>query len=172
MNTATQYFVLHGCFTYRPLGEGRRRLFSFFSLRAEEAVRPQKRNVMMKESYCSNSSSATWIVLEQSALLCSSPSLRQKQTWLSSQFSNQDSGSQIEQFQGNFATILSGSVAFIMKAFPILFSPSFTPPNPFAEALPAKALQDHPDRNQKKLFRHLYYQVHGPQTDASGHSPL
>lgn len=144
----------------------------FFSLRAEEAVRPQKRNVMMKESYCSNSSSATWIVLEQSALLCSSPSLRQKQTWLSSQFSNQDSGSQIEQFQGNFATILSGSVAFIMKAFPILFSPSFTPPNPFAEALPAKALQDHPDRNQKKLFRHLYYQVHGPQTDASGHSPL
>lgn len=41
---------------------------SHFFLRAEQAMQPQKRNVMMKESYCSNSSSATWIALEQSSL--------------------------------------------------------------------------------------------------------
>lgn len=67
--------------------EGRRRLFFlslslsfilffFFFLRAnflraEPSVEPQRRNVMMKESYCSKSSGATWIAGWNRACYCS-----------------------------------------------------------------------------------------------------
>lgn len=60
----------------------------------------------------------------------------------------------MEEFQGNFATVLLGLVGFLMKVFPhLLSSPSFIVLSPFSEGLPAKALQDQADRNQNNLFK-------------------
>lgn len=60
----------------------------------------------------------------------------------------------MEEFQGNFATVLLGLVGFLVKVFPrLLFSPIFILPSPFSEGLPAKALRDHADRNENNLFK-------------------
>lgn len=59
----------------------------------------------------------------------------------------------MEEFQGNFATVLLGLVGFLMKVFPSLFSLIFILPSLFSDGLPAKALQDHADRNQNNLFK-------------------
>ena len=65
----------------------------------------------------------------------------------------------MEEFQGNFATVLLGLVGFLMKVFPcLLFSPILILPSPFSEGLPAKALQDHADGNQNNLVK-VYFSL-------------
>lgn len=117
-------------------------------------MEPKRRNVMMKESYCSNSSTATWRTSwNKSRYRSPALSLRQKQTWLSNKFSKPG----LRFSDGGISRKLCHSpfrIGRLMKVFPhLLFSPIFILPSPFSDALPAKALWDHADRNQNNLSK-------------------
>lgn len=101
-------------------------------------------------------------------------SLRHSKRGSAASCPNQDSRSQTEEFQGNFATVLLGLVGFLTKVFPCLFSHIFILPSHFSEQLPPK----HSEImlvGIRTIFsglvslQHLYYRIHGLQIAVSDH---